>query len=252
MKYVRFINNGTVQNGILEADAVNLLGGDFFSSRIETDTKFNLKHIKIVSPITPTKIIAVGLNYRDHAEELNLPIPEEPLLFMKPPSSVIGHSDTIIYPPQAKRVDYEAELAIIIKKKARNISFKNAEDYIFGYTCLNDVTARDLQKKDGQWTRAKSFDTFCPIGPHIETDLDTSSLKIELLLNGEIKQSSNTSKMIFDCKRLVEFISGIMTLEPGDVIATGTPSGVGAVKIGDVVEVRIEKLGSLINYVGKK
>lgn len=252
MRYVRFKKNGVAHQGILKSDVVRLIKGNPFDRPIEIDSQFNLKDIKIIAPMMPSKIIAVGLNYVDHATELNLPLPEEPLIFLKPPSSVIGLYETIYYPPQAKRVDYEAEMALVIKKKAYNISYTEAPNYIFGYTCLNDVTARDLQKKDGQWTRAKSFNTFCPIGPYIETDIDVSSLKIELLVNKDIRQSSNTSKMIFDCKKLVEFISGVMALEPGDIIATGTPSGIGPLKVDDEVEVRIEKLGSLINPVGSK
>jgi 2-keto-4-pentenoate hydratase/2-oxohepta-3-ene-1,7-dioic acid hydratase in catechol pathway len=269
MKYVRFEKDGFVRQGILEGDVIRLIEGDFFNAPTKTDLQFNLEDTKIIAPVTPTKIIAIGLNYIDHAKELNLSLPDEPLIFLKPPSSVIGPYGTIYYPPQAMRIDYEAELAIIIKKEARDILYEEAEEYIFGYTCLNDVTARDLQKKDGQWTRAKSFDTFCPIGPYIETEIDASSLKIELLVNPvrdvknatcrskisngvNIKQSSNTSKMIFDCRKLVQFISGIMTLLPGDVIATGTPAGVGPLNVGDEAEVRIENLGSLINPVRSK
>ena len=249
MKYIRFEKSGVVHQGILKGDIIYLVKGNFFDTLVEINSQLNVKDVKIVAPVSPTKIIAVGLNYIDHAKELNLPLPEEPLIFLKPPSSIIGPYETIYYPQQAKRVDYEAELAIVIRKKAYNVSGENARDYIFGYTCLNDVTARDIQRKDGQWTRAKSFDTFCPIGPYVETEIDVSSLKIELLVNKKLKQLSNTSKMIFDCDKLVEFISGVMTLEPGDVIATGTPRGVGPLKIGDEVEVRIEKLGSLINPV---
>ena len=197
----------------------------------------------------PTKIVAVGLNYKKHAHELNMQIPEEPIIFLKPATSIIGHLDKIIYPAQSKQVDYEAELAIVIKDKTRNILPAEAKKHILGYTCLNDVTARDLQKKDGQWTRAKSFDTFCPIGPYIEDDLDTADLKIELLLNGKIKQSSSTKDFIFDIDYIVSFVSQIMTLYPGDIITTGTPEGVGPMQIGDKVEVRIEGIGSLINYV---
>lgn len=176
-----------------------------------------------------------------------MPLPEEPLLFLKPASSVIGPEDRIILPPQSARVDYEAELAVVIGKTAKNVKRGQAQGYIKGYTCLNDVTARDLQGKDGQWTRAKGFDTFCPIGPWIETEIDPADLKIELFLNGEIKQQSTTSNLIFNPARLVEFISGVMTLFPGDVIATGTTSGIGPMKAGDKVEVRIEGIGSLIN-----
>jgi len=197
----------------------------------------------------PSKIVAVGLNYIDHAKELNMKLPDEPIIFLKPGSSVIFNNEKIKYPKMSKQVDYEAELAVVIGKKCKNVSEKNAKKYILGYACLNDVTARDLQKKDGQWTRAKSFDTFCPLGPRIVSGINPANLKIELFLNGELKQSSNTKNLIFKIGELVSFISKIMTLEKYDVIATGTPVGVGPVKIGDKIEVKIEKIGTLINYV---
>ncbi|MCK5282680.1 MAG: fumarylacetoacetate hydrolase family protein [Nanoarchaeota archaeon] len=201
--------------------------------------------------IPPTKIIAIGLNYKTHAKELNMPIPKSPILFMKPVSSIIGPEEDIILPEMSKRVDYEAELAFIIKKKAKNIEEENALEYIEGFTCLNDVTARDLQNLDGQWTRAKSFDTFCPIGPKlVDTDkLDPNNLKIQLYLNGELKQDSSTKEFIFKIEEILSFISKIMTLNPGDIITTGTPSGIGPMHSGDTVEVRIEKIGELKNYV---
>ncbi|MDD1775310.1 MAG: fumarylacetoacetate hydrolase family protein, partial [Methanobacterium sp.] len=187
--------------------------------------------------------------YQDHARELNMDLPEEPVIFLKPPTSVTGTLDQIIYPSSSSQVDYEAELAMIISRKAQKIEEEEAADYIGGYTVLNDVTARDLQSKDVQWTRAKSFDTFCPIGPCIETELDPSNLKISLKLNDEIKQDSSTSNMIFTPQRLVEFISHIMTLNPGDVIATGTPPGVGQMKPGDIIEAEVEGVGILKNFV---
>ena len=210
---------------------------------------YGVEEIKLRAPVCPTKVVAVGLNYRDHAEEVGMALPEEPLLFMKPSSSIIGPNEQIVLPPQSSRIDYEAELGVVMGKEARNVDRRDAPGYILGYTCLNDVTARDLQQKDGQWTRAKGFDTFCPIGPWVETDLDPSDLKIELYLNGELKQESRTSQLVFDPFHLVEFISGIMTLYPGDVIATGTTSGIGPMNAEDLVEVRIEGVGSLVNTV---
>lgn len=198
----------------------------------------------------PTKIIAIGLNYLDHARELNMEIPEYPLIFMKPPTAVIGNGETIIYPLQTQELHYEGELGIVIEKKARNVSEKEAERFIAGYTCANDVTARDLQRMDGQWTRSKSFDTFCPLGPRITKDIDPTNLAIATRVNGITKQTSNTNQMIFNAYKLVSFISAIMTLLPGDVISTGTPPGVGELKVGDVVEVEIEKIGVLRNTVG--
>lgn len=197
----------------------------------------------------PTKIIAVGLNYLDHAKELNMDIPDYPLIFMKPSTSVIGHGDAIILPPQTKELHYEGELAVIIKEKTKNVAKHEASRFIAGYTCANDVTARDLQRIDGQWTRAKSFDTFCPLGPRIVSEIDPKNLRIETRVNGVTKQRSNTKNMIFDVFELVSFISEIMTLLPGDAIITGTPPGVGEIKVGDTVEVEIEGIGVLKNTV---
>ncbi|MFC1559544.1 fumarylacetoacetate hydrolase family protein [Candidatus Margulisiibacteriota bacterium] len=199
--------------------------------------------------ILPGKIIAVGLNYKDHARELKMHIPGEPIIFMKPNTAVIGHMDDIIYPKMSAHVDYEAELAVIIKEKAKNISEKEAKKYIFGYTCANDVTARDLQKKDGQWTRAKSFDTFCPLGPVVVDKINPDKLSIKMYLNGEVVQNSNTSNMIFNVSKIVSFISSVMTLLPGDVILTGTPAGIGKLKPGDMAEVEISGIGKLTNQV---
>ncbi|MEJ2715917.1 MAG: fumarylacetoacetate hydrolase family protein [Deltaproteobacteria bacterium] len=243
MKLVRYEVDGKISRGMVTDERVTPLGDDV------TLPRYSLDQVRLLAPAEPTKIVAVGLNYRDHAEEVRLPIPDEPLLFLKPASSVIGPGDAIVIPPESSRVDYEAELGVVIGKTARRVSSQQASEYILGYTCLNDVTARDLQAKDKQWTRAKSFDTFCPIGPWVQTELDPSDLRIELYLNGEQKQESRTSELIFDVFRLVEFISCVMTLEPGDVIATGTTSGIGKMKPGDSVEVRIEGIGSLINPV---
>jgi 2-keto-4-pentenoate hydratase/2-oxohepta-3-ene-1,7-dioic acid hydratase in catechol pathway len=206
--------------------------------------------VRLLSPCLPTKIVAVGLNYRDHAEEMKKTLPTEPLLFMKPSTAVIGHEDKIIYPHHtSSRVDYEGELGVVIGKKAKWINKDEALNYVFGYTCINDVTARDLQAKDVQYTRAKGFDTFAPTGPVIETELDPSDLEISTFLNDERKQHSRTSELIFNVPRLISFISRVMTLLPGDIIATGTPSGVGPMKGGDKVEIKVEGIGVLRNYV---
>jgi len=197
----------------------------------------------------PTKIICVGLNYHCHAKELGMNTPRHPIIFLKPLTALISPEENIIYPNMSKRVDYEAELAVIIKNKIKDIEEKNVIENIEGFTCLNDVTARDLQKKDGQWTRAKSFDTFCPIGPRIVKDIDPNNLKIQSFLNGELKQDSNTSDLIFKPKELVSFISKIMTLMPGDIISTGTPKGIGPMQKGDKIEIKIEGIGILRNYV---
>jgi len=197
----------------------------------------------------PTKIIAIGLNYLDHAKEFNMEIPEYPLIFMKPPTAVIGNGETILYPPQTKELHYEGELGIVIGKRTRNVSAQDAGLCIAGYTCANDVTARDLQRLDGQWTRSKSFDTFCPLGPRVAKNIDPTNLAIITRVNGATKQKSNTNQMIFNAFQLVSFVSAIMTLMPGDIISTGTPPGVGELKIGDVVEVEIEQIGILRNPV---
>jgi 2-keto-4-pentenoate hydratase/2-oxohepta-3-ene-1,7-dioic acid hydratase in catechol pathway len=199
--------------------------------------------------IKPSKIVAVGLNYRDHAEEMKLAIPATPILFLKPPSSVIFNHEPIVYPDQTRELHYEAELAVVIKDRIKNISEKEAVRHILGYTCANDVTARDLQRLDGQWTRAKSFDTFCPLGPEIVPNISTDNLSIKLFLNGELKQSSNTSNLIFKVPFLIAFISQVMTLLPEDVILTGTPAGIGPMKVGDEVRVEIEGIGSLANKI---
>jgi 2-keto-4-pentenoate hydratase/2-oxohepta-3-ene-1,7-dioic acid hydratase in catechol pathway len=199
--------------------------------------------------VAPTKIVCVGRNYAAHAKELGNEAPSEPIIFLKPPSAVLAPEGTIVLPPQSQRVDYEGELAIVIGRKARNVSRLIWRQYVLGFTCANDVTARDLQKKDVQFTRGKSFDTFCPIGPTIETDLDASAVPIVTRVNGEVKQNGNTRDMVFPCDYLIEFISSVMTLCPGDVILTGTPAGVGPLKAGDVVEVEIEGIGTLRNHV---
>ncbi|MBD3163988.1 hypothetical protein GF323_02210 [Candidatus Woesearchaeota archaeon] len=199
----------------------------------------------------PSKIVAAGLNYHSHAKELKMNAPRHPIIFLKPNTSIISDRETIVLPKQSKRVDYEAELALVVGKKCKDVPEKDALKYIRGYTCLNDVTARDLQKLDGQWTRAKSFDTFCPIGPRLENrgELDPDDTAIELYLNGKQRQSSSTKEFIFKTGYLVSFISKIMTLNEGDIITTGTPPGIGPMKPGDTVEVRIQGIGTLRNNV---
>ncbi len=236
--------------GILEGDSsISVIKGLPFQTIKETGLRFSIEEVKLLAPCTPSKVIGIGLNYRDHAEELGMPVPEEPLIFLKPETSVIGPFERIRYPSVAQRVDFEAELAVIIGKYAKAVSVEHARHVILGYTCFNDVTARDLQFKDVQYTRAKGFDTFAPLGPWIETDVDPLQVSIECYLNGERKQHSNTTHLIFDPYTVVSFVSHIMTLKPGDVIASGTPPGVGPMKPGDTVEVKIEHIGSLINHV---
>lgn len=249
MKLVRFESRGNVSYGLVEDSMVYRISGDIFNEYKVTEEKFELSDIKLLAPCKPSKIVAVGINYRDHAVEMNNDLPEDPVLFIKPSTAVIGPEDKIIRPQMSHRVDYEAELGLVIGKQAKNIEPNEAFQYVLGATCFNDVTARDLQAKDGQWTRAKSFDTFAPMGPFIVTDLDYNNIDIELVLNGETKQKSNTSYFITKAHEIVSYISRIMTLYPGDVIATGTPSGVGPLSKGDVVEVRLRGVGILRNHV---
>ena len=204
---------------------------------------------RLLAPVRPTKIVAVGLNYRDHAREMGKPLPAEPLIFLKPPSAVIAPGAAIVVPPDVGRVDYEAELGIVIGRLARHVPAARAHEHILGLTCLNDVTARELQARDVQYTRAKGFDTFAPLGPAIAVGLDGRALDVESFVNGERRQASNTRELIFPLDRLVEFVSGVMTLNPGDVIATGTPSGVGPIVPGDRVTVRVAGIGELTNDV---
>jgi len=249
MKIVRYQDDRIIKWGISEGDMIREMDGNPFGPFHLTSKLKRVEGVKILAPCDPSKIVALGLNYRDHAGELKMKLPEEPLLFLKPGTSVIGPGDGIVYPKMSGRVDYEAELAVVIAKTAKAVSEEKAPDYILGYTCLNDVTARDLQGKDGQWTRAKGFDTFAPIGPWIVTDLDPRHLEISAYLNGERHQHSNTENLIFGPHQLVSFISRVMTLLPGDVIATGTPSGIGPMSVGDRVEVAIEGIGTLTNTV---
>ncbi|RJR47532.1 MAG: DUF2437 domain-containing protein [Deltaproteobacteria bacterium] len=252
MRIVRFEQMGRTGYGILEGEQISVLWGAPYNGGLANTTGevVSLPEVTLLAPCEPSKIIALGLNYRDHAAEFGNTVPEEPLIFMKPSTAVIGPDEAIVYPQMSRRVDYEAELAVVLGKTARHVPENKALEYVLGYTCFNDVTARDLQRKDGQFTRAKGFDTFAAIGPWIETEIpDPDNLEVEAYLNGERKQHSNTGNMVFGVAHLISFISRIMTLLPGDVIATGTPSGIGPMRIGDVVEIRVEKIGSIRNQV---
>jgi len=251
MKLFRFMHSGEIHYGVLHDVELTLIEGDLFGAWKEGAERVKLSEVKLLAPVMPSKVVALGLNYRDHAKEMGLPIPAEPILFLKPPTAVIGPNEPILYPAGGitQRVDYEAELAIVLGKKAKDVTAAAAGEYILGYTCLNDVTARDLQAKDGQWTRAKSFDAFCPLGPCLETELDTSDLKVETVLNGKVVQSSSTRELVFDVPNIVAQVSRVMTLLPGDVIATGTPPGVGPMKPGDTVTIYVEGIGRLTNPV---
>lgn len=250
MKIVRFALNGRTAYGKLEGELIRGLRSTPFDGLAETGEILALGEVSLLAPCEPSKIIALGLNYHDHAAEFGRQVPDEPLIFLKPSTSVIGPEAAIIYPKMSRRVDYEAELAVVIGKTARRVAEAQALEYVLGYTCFNDVTARDLQKKDGLFTRAKGFDTFSALGPWIETGItDPDNLMVESYLNGERRQHSSTSNMVFGVRRLIAFISQVMTLLPGDVIATGTPAGIGPMRPGDVVEVRVAGIGTLRNRV---
>ncbi|MGB8707784.1 MAG: fumarylacetoacetate hydrolase family protein [Dehalococcoidia bacterium] len=256
MRIVRFVAQGRAKYGILDRNIIRGLRGSSFSHfqhlsspSILDGSNYNLDKVRLLPPCLPSKIVCLGLNYRSHIEEMKLPIPSVPLIFLKPSTAVIGPGVKIILPPGWNRIDFEGELGVVIGKKAKDVPEERAKEYILGYTCFNDVSDRNAQAADGQWTRAKGYDTFAPIGPWIETEAKPDNLKLETYLNGELRQSASTSDLIFGISKLINFISGVMTLLPGDVIATGTPSGVGPMKPGDVVEVRIEKIGTLKNSV---
>ena len=224
------------------------LEGDIYAG-YEAGQSVDVSAARVLPPVMPSKIVAVGLNYRDHAKEMGKTLPDEPLIFLKPSTAVIGPSDAIVLPNGAGRVDHEAELGIVIGKTAHQVPVDRAQEYVLGLTCVNDVTDRDLQKRDVQYTRGKGFDTFAPIGPAIAVGLDGASLDVESAVNGQVRQSSNTRELIFSLDRLVEFVTGVMTLLPGDIISTGTPSGVGPLCAGDRVAVKVEGVGELVNEV---
>ena len=251
MKIVRFAVAGKVRYGILSGKSIQAIDDKPFRYIKPVDHHYRLSKVKLLSPCTPSKIVALGLNYHSHAAEVNARVPNAPLIFLKPSTAVIGPEDNIVYPPSSARVDYEGELAVVIKKPLWRASIEQALDYVLGYTCFNDVTARDLQYQERQWTRAKSFDTFAAVGPCIETELDPGNVVLETCLNGELRQRANTSDLIYSVPELINFISHVMTLLPGDIIATGTPSGIGPMYPGDTVEVKIESIGTLKNYVVK-
>ena len=251
MKIARYEFDGQVRYGLVEPESgtVREIAGEPFERVEATGIVRRLDEVRLLSPVVPGKIVAVGLNYKDHAREMGKKIPEEPLLFLKASSAVNDPGGEIVYTPQSQRVDYEAELAVVIGRKAKNVTSEDAASHILGYTCINDVTARDLQVKDVQYTRAKGFDTFAPLGPWVATDLDPSAASVRCLVNGEVRQDGNTREMGVSVGRLVEFISSVMTLFPGDVIATGTPPGVGPLRVGDVVTVEVGGIGALTNRV---
>ena len=249
MKTVRFKVDETEHYGILDGNVITKLAQEPYDRIMPLDKTYDLNEVKLLAPCTPTKIVALGLNYKSHAEETHNPVPESPIIFIKPTTCIIGPEDNIVYPPSTTRVDYECELGVVIGKRMRMVAIDDILDYVFGYTCVNDVTARDHQRDDVQWTRGKGHDTFGPIGPCIETELDPGNVVVSTYLNNALKQQQNTSDLIFSVPEMISFISGVMTLLPGDIIATGTPSGIGPMKPGDTVEIKIDPIGVLRNYV---
>ena len=240
--------------GVLEDDAtITVITGDPIYSGIQkTAATVPASKVRLLAPVIPrSKVVCIGKNYADHAAEMGGVVPDEPIIFLKPNTSVIGPNDTIVWPEMSERVDHEAELAIVIGRLCKDVPIERVNDVIFGYTIANDVTARDLQNKDGQWTRAKSFDTFCPVGPWIDTDFIPGTQKITATVNGEIKQSAQLSDMMFKVPEIINFVSRVMTLLPGDVILTGTPAGIGPMVAGADATMAIEGLGELTNKVRK-
>jgi 2-keto-4-pentenoate hydratase/2-oxohepta-3-ene-1,7-dioic acid hydratase in catechol pathway len=252
MRIVRYTTNGDAPKyGWLLDDKVGEIQGDMFGEYRRREAKIPFSDVTLVAPCEPGKILCVGRNYVEHAKELGNEVPKVPLIFMKPPSSIISNGDSIVLPPQSSQVEHEAELVAVIGKPARNVTAEESKEYIFGYTIGNDVTARDLQKIDGQWTRAKGFDTFCSFGPWIDTEFDPSDAVVTCRVNGQMRQMASTRDMVFNVGTLIAYISSVMTLMPGDLIFTGTPAGVGELKNTDEVIVEIEGLGVLKNPVRK-
>lgn len=243
-----FDSQPAVQGWVFE-DKVGVVAGSIFGEYQRQEARIPLTEVRLLPPVLPGKIMCIGRNYVAHAKEQDTEVPEVPLIFLKPPSALIGPGDTIYLPPQSKQVEHEAELVVVIGKRGRWIAPENALDYVLGYTAGIDVTARDLQRRDGQWTRGKGFDTFCPIGPWIETEFDPADALINLHVNGELRQMASTRDMVFRVNQLIAFASSVMTLEPGDILMTGTPAGVGPLLPGDQVEVMIEGIGKFSNPV---
>jgi 2-keto-4-pentenoate hydratase/2-oxohepta-3-ene-1,7-dioic acid hydratase in catechol pathway len=236
--------------GVVEGDAVAAIAAHPFGELRLTGERFALDDVRLLAPILPSKIVAIGKNYAEHAREMGGEPPADPVIFGKPSTAVIGPGEAVAYPQKlSERVDHEGELAVVIGRMCREVPAARARDVILGYTCANDVTARDLQQRDGQWTRAKGFDTFCPLGPWIETEADPADLAITTTVNGEVRQSARTSELIHSIPALIEYVSQVMTLLPGDVILTGTPAGVGPMTAGQKVEITIEGIGTLTNPV---
>ncbi len=253
MKIVRVKAGDDISYGVADAEGVLVYRGTPFVAWEPTETVVPWDRVQLLAPVIPTKVVCVGLNYTDHVGEMGDNLPKEPLIFLKPATAVVGPDASVVLPPASSEVHHEAELAAVINRVARNVRAEDASQYILGYTAANDVSARDLQKKDGQWARAKGFDTFCPLGPAIETEIDPlERLAVICRVNGEVRQAGFTSDMVFGVAEIFEFVTTVMTLLPGDVILTGTPAGVGRIDHGDTVEVEIDGIGTLSNPVVRR
>jgi 2-keto-4-pentenoate hydratase/2-oxohepta-3-ene-1,7-dioic acid hydratase in catechol pathway len=251
MRLVRFRFGDAIATGIVErgSDDVQVLRGTFFEDPLPTGERIPLDDVRLLAPVLPSKVVCVGKNYEAHAAEFGMEVPEEPLLFLKPSTAVIGPADPIELLPVSRRVDYEGELAVVIGRIAKHVRAEDASRVILGFTCANDVTLRDLQRTDDQWCRAKGFDGSCPLGPWVETEVDPTDVVVETRLNGEVRQHASTTDLAFGVATLIEYITSFMTMLPGDVLLTGTPEGVGKLATGDTVEVEVEGVGTLRNPV---
>ncbi|MCW5874577.1 MAG: fumarylacetoacetate hydrolase family protein [Anaerolineales bacterium] len=249
MRIIRYQEQSAARYGWVLDDKAGPIEGDPYGAFQRGEATIPLAGLTLLPPVTPSKIVCVGRNYVAHAKELGNEVPEVPMLFLKPPSSVLAPGGTIVLPPQTQQVEHEAELTVVIGKRGRWIEPDDVKDHILGYTIANDITARDLQKRDGQWTRGKGFDTFCPFGPWVETEFDPADAVVTCTVNGELRQMGSTRDMIFSVRQLLAYISSVMTLEPGDLVLTGTPAGVGPLKEGDELVTSIEGLGELRNAV---
>ena len=250
MRIIRYQTPDTEPKfGWITGEKIGPIEGEIFGTFQREEAKIPVASVQLLPPTLPSKIVCVGRNYAAHAKEHGAEVPEIPLIFLKPPTTLIGHQEAIVLPPQSQQIEHEAELAIVIGRQGRWIPPEDALSHVFGYTIANDITARDLQRRDGQWTRAKGFDTFCPLGPYIDTEFDPADAVVTCHVNGEMRQMASTRDMIFSVQQLIAFVSSVMTLEPGDLILTGTPAGVSPLSSGDTVETSIEGLGKLINPV---
>jgi 2-keto-4-pentenoate hydratase/2-oxohepta-3-ene-1,7-dioic acid hydratase in catechol pathway len=252
MRIARFTAGGDPAYGVVDGDTITQIDGHPIGAFTLTGTVHALADVRLLAPVLPTKIVAVGKNYAEHAAEMGGQAPAEPLIFLKPSSAVIGPGDLIARPGGIGRVDYEGELAVVIGKVCRDVPRERAYDVVLGYTCGNDVTARDQQRADGQWSRAKGYDTFCPLGPWIATDINPADLELTTTVNGDVRQKARTAQLIHDIPTVIVYVTAVMTLLPGDVLMTGTPAGVGPIEVGDEVTVTISEVGSLTNVVRER